>query len=271
MSIEKHSNKIQSIGFFGLSDYGFGILKWLVDESDYKVSFVTGKSKKVYHVSGIEKDLIKYCYDKKLTYLGNVNVNDLNIVELAKKTDLCIIGGYDKILKSSIINAPKFGVINTHFAIIPYNRGCNPTMWAILKNIPQGSTTYYVNENIDHGDIISIVRDDNLVDVTAREAYDRITELSLEDFPNVMKNIEEGKSSGVPKEEGRYFKQGLPNDGYLSFDLDKDYLKRFSDALWFPPYKPARFKSNGKEYFVKILKVDDNKIKCEIYDEDTNF
>ena len=35
------------------------------------------------------------------------------------------------------------------------------------------------------GDIISIVRDDNLVDVTAREAYDRITELSLEDFPNV--------------------------------------------------------------------------------------
>ena len=36
---------------------------------------------------------------------------DLNIVELAKKTDLCIIGGYDKILKSSIINAPKFGVI----------------------------------------------------------------------------------------------------------------------------------------------------------------
>ena len=93
----------------------------------------------------------------------------------------------------------------------------------------------------------------------------------VEVHKRVQKNIEEGKSSGVPKEEGRYFKQGLPNDGYLSFDLDKDYLKRFSDALWFPPYKPARFKSNGKEYFVKILKVDDNKIKCEIYDEDTNF
>ncbi len=259
------------IGFFGLNDYGFAILKILFESNNYEIIFATNKSKKVPHVSSIERQFVKYCYDNQISFLGNVNANDTEIINLAAKTDLCIIGGYDRILKNPIIKAPKRGIINTHLGLIPENRGCNPTMWAILEDIPQGFTTYYLNENIDHGEIISRVSDKTLVNMTSKDVYDRLTQLAIEDFPFTLEKIKKNQSLGIPDSKGRYFKQGLPNNGYISFTWEKNYIKKFSDALWFPPYEPAKIIIENKTYYVRVNKIKDNNMDCELMDENPNI
>ena len=259
------------IGFLGLSDYGFSILKFMHESNDFEIVFTSSKSKKMNHIDFLEQKFEKYCFSNNLNYLGNINANNEAVVDLAKETDLCVIGGYDKILKKPIIGAPKLGIINTHFGLIPENRGCNPTMWAILEDIDQGFTTYYVNENIDYGNIISKVSDSSIKNVTVKEAYDKITNLAIKDFPKSINKIKKNISYGLPRNKGRYFKSGIPNNGYISLSWDRNYIKKFSDALWFPPYKPAMIKTDEKDFYVKVIDSNKDKITLELFDENTNF
>lgn len=252
------------IGLLGISDYGLGILKWLVD-NNYQIEFVTGKSKKVSHVTGVEKELMVFCEQKSLNYLGNVDCNSDLVCDLARKTDLCIIGGYDKILKKNFLDSPKLGVINTHFGILPQNRGCNPTMWAIVEGITQGVTTYWVNEKIDYGTVILSIEFPQLENKTSREAYDFITKKSLESFPEIMKKVENNYTEREMSGFGNYHPNGLPNDGFIDFNWDFVKQKKYSDSLWFPPYPPAKTKINEREYFIKINEFTENEVNLTLF------
>ncbi len=258
------------IGILGISTFGFGLIKWLVS-NNYEIIFVTGKFKKAAHVSNLEKDVLSFCLINKINHIGNVDCNSKEIIDIAKKTDLCIIGGYDKILKSEIINAPKLGVINTHFGIIPENRGCNPVMWGIIDKIEQGSTTYWVEDKIDFGKVILTIREPNLVDKTSEYIYNKISQLSIDAIPEIMNRIKNNFIERTMKHEGKYYKQGIPNNGYISLEWSNEKIKRYSDALWFPPYAPAKIKFGKREYFVCVENKKNEKFKIKLYDENPHI
>lgn len=237
------SIKIKTIGLFGISDFGIGFLKNLIN-SKYEISFVTSKSKPVLHVLNLENSLKNICRKNKIEYLGNVNANTNDIIEKASKVDLCVLGGYDKILKKEILSAPKYGFINTHLGIIPQNRGCNPSMWAILNNIQQGATTYFVNEKIDKGNIIDIQRlDDN--SLNSYDAYQALSEKVSDSIVSCIERIERGDPFLSMEGKERYHRSGMPNDGYVSWSWTLEFIKRFSDSLIFPPYRPMATVYNG--------------------------
>ena len=49
-----------------------------------------------------------------------------------------------------------YNCINVHWALLPKNRGANPTQWAIIKGEDRtGVTIHYMDESLDSGDIIS--------------------------------------------------------------------------------------------------------------------
>jgi methionyl-tRNA formyltransferase len=213
-----------------------GFLKNLIN-SKYEISFVTSKSKPVLHVLNLENDLKKVCNKNKIEYLGNTDTSMSNIIKKASKVDLCILGGYDKILKKEILSAPKYGFINTHLGIIPQNRGCNPSMWAILNNIQQGATTYVVNEKIDQGSIIDIqYLDDNTLN--SYEAYQALSKKASDNIISCIEKIErEDPFLDIDGKE-RYHRSGMPNGGYVSWSWCLDFIKKFSDSMIFPPYRP---------------------------------
>jgi methionyl-tRNA formyltransferase len=258
------------IGFLGINDYGFEILKFLV-ENNYSIVFVTGKSKKIAHATKLEPNLEKYCQENFLNYLGNVDCNTPEICEIAKKTDLCIIGGYDKILKNEFLSSPTKGVINTHFGIIPENRGCNPTMWAIMEDIEQGATTYWVEKNIDYGNTISTLRFPELKNKTSKEAYDYITEQTIKDFPKVLEKIKKNEIERTMENTGVYHTKKLPNDGIIDLTCDFETIKKVSDSMWFPPYKPGKTIINGKEFFIKVNQIGLGTLNVTLFDTNYDF
>jgi len=84
------------------------------------------------------------------------SVNDDDFARLIKEmeVDYAFIFAFRK-LKENIYNAPKFGCINFHPALLPLNRGASPSNWIILNNQRKtGITFHFVSKEIDAGDII---------------------------------------------------------------------------------------------------------------------
>jgi len=76
-------------------------------------------------------------------------------IELLKEysPDYIILGG-TRILKESIIQTAKSGILNAHPAILPKYQGLDCVAWAILNNDPVGATIHFIDSGIDSGPII---------------------------------------------------------------------------------------------------------------------
>ena len=144
-----------NIFYFGISKPGLVFLERILKSSlNVKFIGVCGKLKKKKHADKYEKKLLQICKKNKIKFYEPRNITPSFIRKF--KNSLGIIGGYDKILDKKLINSFSIGVFNFHFGIIPYTRGCNPTMWSILQGDVAGYTIYRISEKIDLGDIVLI-------------------------------------------------------------------------------------------------------------------
>lgn len=105
--------------------------------------------------------------------------------------DLIWVNSYSMILREDVLAAARLGGLNIHAALLPRNRGCNPTQWAILKGEHEtGVTLHQVDNGIDTGPIIDqrrfpIFFEDTWLDVAQRE-YQAAGELLEENIPKIM-------------------------------------------------------------------------------------
>ena len=68
--------------------------------------------------------------------------------------DIFIVVAYRK-LPEEVFSIPELGTINLHASLLPNYRGAAPINWALINNEKiTGVTTFFINERIDHGDII---------------------------------------------------------------------------------------------------------------------
>ncbi len=246
------------IGFLGLCAFGLEYLKYLLKRK-INVVFVTTKwAGGQLHITSLEKKCIKLCKDKKIPYLGSVDANSKEMIKKVNQTDIIIMGGYDKILKTKFLSAPKLGVTNTHLGLIPRHRGCYPVVWSILCDEIAGYTTYKVDERIDLGDIIDRQAIPIQVGETAKKLYDRLSMLAVEAFPRTLDKILKWSWPKValkykPK---LYHKKGMPNDRWISWHWKGEFLLCFSRSLTFPPYDGprTRIKNTNKDFQLYIDK-----------------
>jgi len=69
--------------------------------------------------------------------------------------DMLIVAYYSRIIKPEEFNAPRLGTINLHPGLLPYNRGMYPHIWPLIDDTPAGITIHYIDDQIDHGEIIA--------------------------------------------------------------------------------------------------------------------
>ena len=92
---------------------------------------------------------------KKIDTYYVENHNDEQTLQILKKyePDYILLGG-TRILKEPIIKSVKFGVLNSHPAILPKYRGLDCIPWSILAGDPVGATVHYIDPGVDSGPII---------------------------------------------------------------------------------------------------------------------
>ena len=148
--------KTFKIAFFGTTDFAVETLDLIKDH--YNVgAVVTSLDKPAGRGLKIRESAVKiYAKKNQLKTIQPVNLKSISFKEelMELNCDLYVVVAF-RMLPKSIWSIPKLGTINLHASLLPNYRGAAPINWAIINGETKtGVSTFFINENIDTGDII---------------------------------------------------------------------------------------------------------------------
>ena len=101
--------------------------------------------------------------------------------------DLVVLAGFMRVLKSPMLEAFPRRIINIHPALLPKFPGLEAWKQALAAGEKvTGCTVHYVDDRIDHGDIIAQREVPILPDDTAESLHARIQRVEHELYPEVI-------------------------------------------------------------------------------------
>ena len=95
--------------------------------------------------------------------------------------DLGVLGG-TRIIRKSILEIPKDGMLNSHPGLLPDVRGSASPAWSVYYDIPIGSTCHFIDPNIDTGDIVGRRE----IPVHRGDTYEKLCWLTLVEAGTLM-------------------------------------------------------------------------------------
>ncbi|MBI1878691.1 MAG: hypothetical protein HYR94_10785 [Chloroflexi bacterium] len=110
--------------------------------------------------------------------IGSTNVNSLDTLQQIQtwQPDLVISIYLNQLIKKSLIDLPKCGVINIHPALLPRHRGLFPYFWVIAGGETEtGVTIHWVDEKFDTGHVllqekISVLPSDTILSLSHKSS-----------------------------------------------------------------------------------------------------
>ena len=198
-------------------------------------------------------ELKKLAMDLKLPFViqpkwGSAFYYNFKDVVKDLKPDLILSNSYAMIIRDDILNSSRFGGLNIHGALLPKNRGCNPTQWAILNGDREtGVTLHEMSSCIDEGAIIDQRRVPILFEDTWLDIKNRLVIATDDLIRSNVQNILSGSwNSTVQSEQhATVGRRRTPDDGLFKWDESVVSIYNKIRAL-LPPNPPAFYiESNG--------------------------
>ncbi len=187
--------KKKSIIFMGTPEFAVPSLKILIKNDFNLIGVITATDKK----SGRGRK-INYSPIKKIALNNDIplfqpnNLKDPIFLDEIKSLnpDLFVVVAF-RMLPELLINIPKLGTINLHSSLLPNYRGAAPINWVIINGEKEtGVTTFFINKNIDEGDIIDSLKVKIHEGYSAGILHDKLmnigAELVLKTVNNIFKN-----------------------------------------------------------------------------------
>jgi methionyl-tRNA formyltransferase len=160
--------------------------------------------------------------------------------------DLIVVAAFGQILRSDLLDLPRYGCINVHASLLPRWRGAAPIQACILAGDEQsGVTIMKMDPGIDTGPMLSqkAIRLD--ADETGGSLFERIAtlgaELLLETLPRYISG--ELAPQAQPAEGATYAPMLKKEDGLLDFSQPAIQLERRVRAM--SPWPGAYFPYDG--------------------------
>ena len=273
------------IVFMGTPEFAVDSLDILVKNGYDIKAVVTTPDKPAGRGQKLSTSAIKdYAVSHQLPILQPEKLKDEGFIQDLKKLDanLFIVVAF-RMLPEIIWSMPQKGTFNLHASLLPQYRGAAPINWAIINGEKQtGVTTFFIEHQIDTGDIIF----NDTVDITAEDnalsLHDKLKTKGADLVLKTVQAIETGsvstqKQPDIPyKPAPKIFKE----DCLLDFNqtaeqvhnkvrglseypgaytyLDNKKLKIFSTSITDNTEKSiiGTFKTNQKDYL---------KVKCADY------
>ncbi len=145
------------IVFMGTPDFAVESLSSLVEGGYNVVGVITMPDKPAGRGHKIQYSPIKqYALEHDLPLLQPEKLKDEEFLQALRnlKADLQIVVAF-RMLPESVWNMPRFGTFNLHASLLPQYRGAAPINWAVINgDVETGVTTFFLNHDIDTGEII---------------------------------------------------------------------------------------------------------------------
>lgn len=192
------------IVFMGSPDFAIPSLEKLVASRHSVAAVVSGSDKR----RGRGKRKTPTPVKAKALKLGIpvIEADDLNDPVLADKLrdlkpDLFVVVAF-RILPEALLRIPAKGAINLHASLLPRYRGAAPIHRAIMHGDKlTGCTVFFLQKEVDSGNIL-IQKDTEIgPDETTGELYDRLKILGADLLPEALYMIESGTYKPVKQDE----------------------------------------------------------------------
>jgi methionyl-tRNA formyltransferase len=190
--------------FFGTPEFAVASLQALVEAKMDVVAVVTAPDKPAGRGQQIQSSPVKaYAASVGLPILQPEKLkNPEFLAELASyKADLQIIVAF-RMLPEAVWNMPPMGTFNLHASLLPQYRGAAPIHWAVINGETEtGITTFFLQHEIDTGDLLFQVTEPISDTDTTGELYERLMNKGGALVVKTAKAIESGGIHPVPQQE----------------------------------------------------------------------
>lgn len=117
-----------------------------------------------------------------------------NVAALAElNADVMVVVGYGQIIPQSIIDLPRFGILNVHASLLPKYRGAAPIQWAIANGETRtGVTIMQIDAGLDTGDMLLKAETGIGPDETAPELSARLSQQGAPLLIEALRQVEAG-------------------------------------------------------------------------------
>ena len=164
---------------------------------------------------------------------------------------------FGHILRVDVLELFPNGIVNTHPAYLPWNRGTYPNVWSIVDQTPAGVTLHYMDEGVDTGDIITQRRVKIEPVDTGKTLYRKLEDACVDVFQNSWPLLLRGDVQPVEQdnEAGTHYRR-KDVEGIDCIDLDETYragdLIDILRARTFPPHNGAYFEVDGRRVGLRL-------------------
>jgi len=188
--------------FMGTPDFAVATLKAIYHSAHEIVGVVTSPDKPAGRGLQLQySEVKKYAIEKELPLLQPVKLRDSEFIEALKQwnADVFVVVAF-RMLPCEVYTIPPLGTFNVHASLLPQYRGAAPIHWAIMNGETKtGVTTFFLNNEIDCGDIILQREVDILPNETTGELYNRLKILGAEAALETLLLIENGDFNRQPQ------------------------------------------------------------------------
>jgi len=136
------------------------------------------------------------------------------------RPDVVIVKTFPFRIPKSVLNIPKHGFINFHYAPLPQWRGSNPLFWMIRNGIETGGIAVHrMNEKFDRGPLllqqeVQFVPESTFGMCSTQLAYAgaQLTQVLLNQLPAVLREIPQAE------EQAKWYGRPKPSDLFINWN-----------------------------------------------------
>ncbi len=141
-------------------------------------------------------DVKAFCVKNQIPILQAENLKSEDFINHLKKLkiDIIVVVAF-RMLPKAVWDIPKKGCINLHASLLPNYRGAAPINWAIINGESKsGISTFYINEQIDTGDIL--MQEEILIDKldNFETLHDKMKDIGASLILKTIQNIDNIKA-----------------------------------------------------------------------------
>lgn len=208
--------------FIGSTKRGYAVLQALNNAEGSTICGIISLKQNPTEHSNFEAPIRKFANENDLPLFESNNITDeiRNAIANHLKPELMIVVGCRVMISKQVYGLAPLGAIAVHDSLLPEYRGFAPTNWAVINGEQQtGVSLFYLNEQMDGGDLLGQKKIDIDPDETATELYEKVIRATVDVIVENLAGIASGTIRTIKQDpgEGSYLCSRTPQDGLIDW------------------------------------------------------
>jgi methionyl-tRNA formyltransferase len=242
--------------FFGSTPFAVPIVQKIKDDHELLAVVITKPKPRGRGLKTELPDVAVWAEREGISVLSSDNPNEEHFIHDVDRLepDIYVLSAYGHILSGALLKIPRLGGINIHPSLLPKYRGAAPIQRTLMAGERKtGITIFFMDEKIDHGDIVCQKEIPIDPDDTYGTLARRLSMLAAETIGDVLRSVESGTITRVKQDEAEKIYASKIQKEEMRIDWQRGTEQIFNLIRALSPSPGARTTFRGKE--LKILEA----------------